>query len=282
MPKEYEIGRYKIVLPDDHALDRYQSVWRRYDTALGHIAKIVIQKYPATTAIDIGANVGDSAALIQKYQEMPVLCVEGNPAFLEYLRHNAGIIGNTEIAEYFVGTDGESVDIDRIRNVSGTASIVQALGSNNDSIIKTKSLEKILEEYSHFQNSKLLKIDTDGFDFEIIQASIDVVSNMKPIIYFEYDISFTPTGEDDALQALGMLCEVGYKKFIVYDNFGNYLISLSEQDYEKFIDLNAYLLSNRLKSGTSVVYYFDICAFTNEDVDLYEKHRFQEIRMLLS
>ncbi len=282
MPKEYEIGRYKILLPDDHALDRYQSIWHRYDTALGYIAQKVIQKYPATTAIDIGANVGDSAALIQKYQEMPVLCVEGNPAFLEYLRHNASIIGNTEIAEYFVGTDGESVDVHLIHNVSGTASIVQAVVPNNDSIIKTKSLEKILQEYSRFQNSKLLKIDTDGFDFEIIQSSIDVISDMEPIIYFEYDISFTPTAEDDALQALGMLCEVGYEKFIVYDNFGNYLLSLSEHDYEKFIDLNAYLLSNRLKSGTSAVYYFDICAFANEDIDLYEHLRFQEIRMLLS
>src|SRR5882724_7515274 len=29
--KEYTIGRSKLLLPADHALDRYQTKWKRYD-----------------------------------------------------------------------------------------------------------------------------------------------------------------------------------------------------------------------------------------------------------
>jgi hypothetical protein len=74
--KEYQIGNHKILLPLDHLLDKYQANWKRYDTVLGDVARIVFQKYPESTAIDIGANVGDTAALINKYIHVPVLCIE--------------------------------------------------------------------------------------------------------------------------------------------------------------------------------------------------------------
>ncbi|HAZ47443.1 MAG TPA: hypothetical protein DDW76_13245 [Cyanobacteria bacterium UBA11369] len=82
MSKEYQIGRYQIILPSDHLLDAYQSTWLRYDKALGYIAHAIFEKYPKSSAIDIGANVGDSAALIRQYSDIPVLCIEGNPNFI--------------------------------------------------------------------------------------------------------------------------------------------------------------------------------------------------------
>ncbi len=280
MPKEYSIGPYQIILPYDHLLDRDQSTWLRYDTALGYIAGSVFQKYPESSAIDIGANVGDSAALIKKYVDIPVLCIEGNPQFIEYLKQNALRIGGIEIAEYFVGKEGDSVNLDRLLSCGGTASIIDAIDVEDAAGgTKTKSLASIISNYPQFQNSQLLKIDTDGFDFFIIKSSIDLISQLSPVLYFEYDITFEANGESAGLETIQSLFEIGYEYFIVYDNYGNYLISLSNDEYDRFLDLTTYLASNRKRSGTPVVYYFDICAFTEKDLDLFEEIRLGEINL---
>lgn len=281
MSKAYIVGRHQLLLPDDHQLDQYQASWHRYDTALGYIAQAVFQKYPQASAIDIGANVGDTAALIQTYQDVPILCIEGNPEFLEFLHYNASIIGNIETEESFVGADGDIVNFEHMDSHDGTASIVKAVNSDGLFLTELKSLERILQEHPAFQNSKLLKIDTDGFDFSIIQKSISAISDLQPVLYFEYDIFFTPDARSESLKTLEMLIDRGYKNFILYDNYGNYLLSLSSQDYDKFIDLNTYLFSNRFVSGVTAVYYLDICAFTEADTDLFEKIRQMERQLTI-
>ena len=107
--KEYKVGNHQILLPLNHLLDQYQAKWTRYDTVLGIVAQIVFEKYPESTAIDIGANVGDSAALINKYINIPILCIEGYPEFIPFLEYNAVQIGNVQVAPYFIGNDGESI-----------------------------------------------------------------------------------------------------------------------------------------------------------------------------
>jgi glycogen(starch) synthase len=274
--KRYRIGRYSILLPIDHRLDQYQATWYRYDTALGYISQAVFDKYPQSSAIDIGANVGDSAALIRSGRAVPVLCVEGSPEFVECLRSNALQIGGIEIDECFVGDDGETINFDQTLNQGGTASIVNALTSNKGEKVAMRSLKTIIQNHSRFKDAKLLKIDTDGFDFSIIKASADIISASRPVLYFEYDLAFKSNAETEAIEAIKTLLKVGYEHFLIYDNFGNYLISLSRQDHERFVDLNSYLISNRRRSGTPAVYYFDVCAFTNDDRDLFETLRKRE------
>ncbi|MEB3355558.1 MAG: FkbM family methyltransferase [Synechococcales bacterium] len=279
MPKEYEIGSYKIMLPDDHQLDHYQSVYPRYDICLGYISQFAALKYQNLTVIDVGANVGDSAALIQKYQSIPTLCIEGNPEFLEYLEHNAEVIGNIQIEDCFIGKDGESVDLSKVWMQGGTASIVNAVNSDGFFYVNMKSLETILEGHPSFRNFKLIKSDTDGFDFSIIKQSKEILQVNKPIIYFEYSTLFHLSAYTESLEAITVLIECGYTKFLVYDNFGNYVISL-EDDLEKFIDLTTFLFSNLRCNGRAAVYYLDICAFTNEDLDLFESIREKELELI--
>jgi FkbM family methyltransferase len=283
MDKQYLVGSHYLRLPQDHPLDAYQAQWHRYDTSLGYIARQIFHKYPHSSCIDIGANVGDTAALIQLYQDVPVLCIEGNPEFLQYLDFNAAIVGNIAIERCFVGEDGATVNLHQISSQNGTASIFNALSSasivpahSENLVAKSQavnSLFSILKKHDSFQNAKLLKTDTDGCDFSIIQQSIDVIVKLRPVIYFEYDISFKREGYTEALETIELLFANGYHKFIVYDNFGNYLISFSSANTDNFIDLNAYLISNHFKSGNIAIYYLDICAFTDEDSDLFAQIR---------
>jgi FkbM family methyltransferase len=291
MYKEYLVGKHVLRLPQDHLLDTYQLKYKRYDTNLAYIAKEVFLKYSHSCSIDIGANIGSTAALIQECQPVKVLCIEGNPDFLEYLEFNAAVIGNVAIEKCFVGKDNSFVNLQYISSRNGTASIINSLESNSgfqgeraqsryitSGSQVVRSLSSILQNHHDFRNAKLLKIDTDGYDFAIIRQSIDIITELRPIIYFEYDISFEKyEGCKAGLDTIALLLSKGYQKFIIYDNYGNYLISLSNPSLDSFIDLNSCLVSNNFESGSTAIYYLDICAFSSEDHDLFDRVRNIEI-----
>ncbi|MDX2243452.1 MAG: FkbM family methyltransferase [Leptolyngbyaceae cyanobacterium bins.302] len=270
MTKQYNVAGFNLYFPDDHLLERYQSTWHLYDRTLGIIAKAVSTKYPNMTAIDIGANVGDSAALIQEFQPIPTLCVEGNPEYLQYLEENSKIIGNVEIADYFIGDEDASIALDAVESHGGTTSIINSINAEGFFISQLRSFQSLLIEFPLFKGSKLFKIDTDGFDFKIIKASQKFIRNSQPIVYFEYDISFAKDGSSEGLSVIELLMDLGYVKFAIYDNFGNHLINLSSQDKQIFFDLTNYLFSSRHESGQPVIYYFDICAFPEVDLDIFQ------------
>ena len=73
------------------------------------------------------------------------------------------------------------------------------------------------------------------------------------------------------------LFKIGYSYFLVYDNFGNYLMHLTEKDIEKFVDLNAYLNCNQHNSTKPTVFSFDVYAFPVVDFDLFSAVRDIEI-----
>jgi FkbM family methyltransferase len=272
--KEYVVGRTILVLPFDHALDQYQQRWKRYDRALGEISRLVWQKYPNFSAIDVGANVGDSAALISAYHDVNTLCVEGTNLFLPFLIDNARRIGPHVIVEYaFVG-DGTYTQFTHQLNSRGTAKLVP--DETTGVSVPVKSLRSLIAGKALLKSPRLIKIDTDGYDFQIINSSVELLSQIKPVLFYEYAPFERPATLIDGIQSLRSLIQAGYRHFVVYDNFGNFLIHLNQHDTEKFIDLNSYLCSN--ESFGKAVYYFDICAFSENDEDIFQALRRSEVK----
>ena len=269
-PQYAQIGQYRIRLPLGSQLLHYRSAFRLYDTALGQIAAILRTKYPALHAIDIGANVGDTCALIRQYAEIPVLCIEGDPILLPILAENVSRLGpDIEIEASFVGSDGKAVNLNSADDLGRNASLVGAVHSEGS--VKLRSLNAILADHPAFCNAKLLKTDTEGFDFDIIRQSIEVIQKSRPAVFFEYDPHFRPDDPRAGLQTIEALIRVGYSDFIYYDNFGHFLLHSNASNIRILGDLDSYLASNR-KYGIAV-YYFDILALHQEDADLVHEIR---------
>ncbi len=273
--REYTVGRHRIILPPEHRLDAFQRHWKKYDSALGEIARLVLRKYPNATAIDIGANIGDSAAMICKHNDLPVLCIEGTKSFLPVLKANVSRIGpHIEIEESFIGDDRTRIAEAKIDTRNGTASIAHAVGaSDTDSQTMTKRLPTIVKQRPQFAHAKLLKIDTDGFDFSIISNATDFIASARPVVFFEYYLNDLPDEEDRSLAAIDSLFELGYHRHLIYDNFGNFMVSVDSRD--RFVELNSFLRSN-IRNGVAI-YYLDVCSFHDSDADLYAELRDLEI-----
>lgn len=249
----------------DSRISSYKRAYQLYDSALGDIARAVRAKYSNLHAIDIGANVGDTAALIRRYSEIPVLCIEGDPLLFPILTENAAILGpGVTIERSFVGLDGQAVDPGLIGDLGRTASLVAA--TKDEGTIKLRSLQSILKDHPAFRSAKLLKTDTEGYDFDILQQSSEFIRNSKPVIFFEYDPHFRPTEPKAGLAIIRMLIDTGYSDFVYYDNFGNFLVHVKAAQLSVLSDLHNYLASNR--AFGIAVYYFDVCAFHHEDADL--------------
>jgi FkbM family methyltransferase len=264
-PQFDTIGPHRIRLPRNNRTLEHKRRFRRYDTALGTIARIVHGKYPDLHAIDIGANVGDTAALMCKFTDIPVLCVEGDARVLPTLRQNARRLGQRiEIDPHFVGLDGQSLDPDLIQEAGHNAAVLGALRDNGP--VKLRSLDTMLRDHPAFAGAKLLKTDTEGCDFDILRQSIGFIRRSRPVLFFEYDPSLKPSEPEAGLRTIETLAGAGYTAFVYFDNFGNPLLHADAEQRNVFTDLDQYLKSNR-RYGTAV-YYFDICAFHAEDFAL--------------
>jgi FkbM family methyltransferase len=269
--KRYDmIGPYRVRLPVNSRLLAYKRAFKLQDTPLGEVARVVRSKYPDVHAIDIGANVGDTAALIRKAGNIPVLCIEGDPELLPILKENADVIGpGITIEPSFIGTDGQTVDPGLIVDLGRNASIKAAI--KDKGLIKLRSLQSILKDHPTFCEAKLLKTDTEGFDFDILRQSLEFIRSSKPVIFFEYDPGFSIAEPKAGLDTISALIDAGYSDFVYYDNYGNFLIHVMASQFSILTDLDNYLASNR--AFGIAVYYFDVCAFHRHDADLVVKLR---------
>ena len=269
-PQYAQIGQYSIRLPVNSQWLNYRRAFHLYDTALARIASILKAKYPTLHAIDIGANVGDTAALIRESAEIPVLCIEGDPVLLPILTENAARLGpGVIINPSFVGPEGKAVSLNSADELGWNACLVQAINPRGS--VKLRSLGAILADHPEFCGAKLLKTDTEGFDFDIIRQSLEFIQRSKPVVFFEYNPHFRPDEPRAGLIAIQALIRVGYSDFIYYDNFGNFLLHSDASNTSIFSDLDGYLASNR-RHGVAI-YYFDICALHQEDADIVPKIR---------
>ncbi len=269
-PRYAQIGGHRIRLARKSLWINYRSRFHLYDTALARIASILKAKYPTLHTIDIGANVGDTAALIRESTEIPVLCIEGDPVLLPVLTENVARLGPGVIIEpSFVGPDGKAVNLNSADDLGRNACLVQAIDHRGS--VKLRSLRAILTDHPEFGSAKLLKTDTEGFDFDIIGQSLEFIQQAKPVIFFEYNPHFRPDEPRAGLETIQALISAGYSDFIYYDNFGNFLLHADASNSSVFGDLDNYLASN-WRHGVAV-FYFDICALHQEDADLVPRIR---------
>jgi FkbM family methyltransferase len=257
---QFRLDGYNILLPLSHSLPKIRKRFPDYSANLGRIAAAIAAKDPYARAIDIGANVGDSVAIIRAKCSMPILCIEADAKFLTIFEKNMPLLGrDIYLFAGFVAMDtgpivGEAIE------TSGTARLVPAAG---DTRVNAESLEDILKRFPEFQRPRLLKSDTDGFDLPILHGALDFLQEVKPVLFFEYDPFYLSSHGHEGLQTLRELLRIGYSKVLVYDNFGDFLLATNLES-KVLEDLHAYF------SGRGAQRYMDLCLFSDDDVALFE------------
>jgi FkbM family methyltransferase len=257
----YKLDGMPLFLPFSHQLPVFRSSFPLYSLSIGRIAKFILAKYPNLTAIDIGANIGDTVAIIRANAHFPILCIEGDPSFFSLLETNCRTLNKLKevtLEKSFVSANSGASPMELISE-GGTGRLIDSV--QKEKIVQTMTLEEILGKHQRFAEAKLLKIDTDGLDCRILEASLLYLKKALPIIFFEYDPKLA--GEP-IFGIFKTLKEIGYRNVIAYNNLGDYMTTypLSDEVANKKIHQFA---KDNLES------YADLCVFHETDNDIWEQ-----------
>lgn len=249
-----------LTLPLSHMLPFYLREYRFYDRLPGRISDFIHQAHGRLCGVDVGANIGDTIASFYKQESDTFLAIEPNPKFYRLLvdnwKHNSNVSVISAVCSA-TSEDGSFV----INESNGTASIHQ---TDKGIKLTRSSLDDILKDYPLSRNVNVLKIDTDGHDFEVIEGSRALLSRNLPAILFECDPFGNTKFVEDCVRALTTIKQCGYSYFLLYSNFGNLIGLYRLSDLSPFLKLLFYQL-------TSEFYYFDILVMKDEEIFQFYK-----------
>ena len=255
----YQIGDIPLRIPLSHQLPYYRKAFPQYSSNLGRIGVAVQQKYPDLSLIDIGANVGDTVAIVRQDAHYAILCIEGSTTYLPLLRGNLDSVSDVEIEAGFVGGAIGPVDAS-LRTDGGTGHL--AMGGTDGGTVWLTTLDEIILRHPRFDSAKLVKSDTDGMDCQIISGAVEYLARVRPVLFFEYDPDLTARAGGAAIRVFDVLGKAGYRYALVYENTGQLMLMLDVRDKQLTSDLDAYF------SGHNGGKYADLCAFHETDSDL--------------
>jgi FkbM family methyltransferase len=262
----YRIGRLEIDLPSGHKLPIYQEAFPQYDRFLPHLAKYLASN---SYVIDVGANCADTlAGMIDSNPKLNFLCVEADEHFYHYLTTNA-----SRIQKIYSGSRIKTVKClagCEINNVTmmGFGGTKKAVTSTNtsDMAISSQSLDSIVQSQGiDSQLVSLVKTDTDGYDWDVMNSASSLLADKTPMVFFECQYDDEEQMKKYKL-LINSLARLGYKSWTVFDNFGGVLLrDCATVNIHGLID---YVWHQNTGRSRRTIHYLDILAATDDDISV--------------
>jgi FkbM family methyltransferase len=258
---EHKIGRYKISLPPQHTLAIFQKEYKLYDRFLPVLARF-IQK--GKVIVDVGANVGDTAITMLNETQANIVCVEPSEFYFKYLKKNINNLSEEDRNKLtcIQSLVGEQDTFGELVHHDGTASIAQTNGDHAK--IKKEKLDDILNNELEIS---LIKVDTDGFDYDVLMSARKIIEHNRPILFWENYID-TKEQYEGYEKLYKFLSAMNYNHVYIFDNFGN--IMIKNTTYEVLKNINDYIHSTQKYGGAKTIYYTDILAVTEDKRELIQ------------
>jgi FkbM family methyltransferase len=251
----YRLNGHRLRLPLSHALPWMRRALPLYFDNLRRLAAFLRERDGALRMVDVGANVGDSWALAGPVPGDAFLLIEGSARFFPLLERNtrddpAVVRVRALLADRRERIRGEMVE-DR-----GNA----RLRAGGETELQLETLDALLEAHPAFRASRLLKVDTEGYDRRVLAGARGFLADAGPVLLFEHQPrELMQIGEDERA-IFRDLAALGYDRFVLYDHRG-YLLGAVAGDEEPWLE------SLMRYARHQDHYYFDVAAFHHHDAD---------------
>lgn len=134
--------------------------------------------------VDVGANIGDWSIVVGKHYRARVIAVEPSPRPFELLLKNIRING---LHEHVIAINCALFSEDKEISVYIDDSSGYAFLRRQDQLasrVLAKTLDGLLKELD-VSRVDLIKIDTEGFEHEVLKGAMKTISKLKPRIIVE-------------------------------------------------------------------------------------------------
>lgn len=192
------------------------------DTYEKHALDLLVRLYEGGTILDIGANIGlISVPLAARTQALAkrkphLLAFEAIRSNFESLEHNIEVnqLGDAITAmPIALGAGRKQVGIaiegDDLRR-TGTANILPFERSAELSIIEVQAVDDLFADRVIPGDVSLIKIDTDGYDLEILRGSRTLLETLRPLCYAELNLHCLAWHSQTLDDVLAFVDEIGY------------------------------------------------------------------------
>jgi len=246
-----------LQIPLSHSLPIYIQRNPFYDSLPNRLGSYIRAQYGNLCCVDVGANIGDTLAAFYQYGALDdkYLAVEPHPIFYNYLCANWGGYNEVKLIKCLCSSS-KTTGSHQISEKRGTASFAK---TDRGIELETKTLDEILIDVQDYAGINVVKIDTDGHDFEVIAGATELIAACRPAVLFECEAFTDATYVEKCLETLNFFRSVGYSEFLLYDNFGYLMGKYSMVDLSAFTNLLFYQLVSRF-------YYFDILILRDNDI----------------
>jgi len=242
-----------IMLPLSHQMPAYRNRHPYYDRLIEEIADVV-RKDQTLRMVDVGANVGDSILASGPTEHDAFLAFEPHPAFIAYLRENLADVRQVTVSHAACGSSDGSVAMGNASH--GTAGATTADGGTQ---VALTSLDNALPVIWSSHTPNFVKIDTDGFDIDVIEGGRHLWRDARPWLLYEADSRLTRGGVSRHLEGIKQLAEAGYISALAFTNLGSVAARLRLDDPAAW---RALLGS---QSADGLVHYHDLLVAPSEE-----------------
>jgi FkbM family methyltransferase len=259
-----KVGNFDILMPGNNPQISNYKYQPDLNKQLARLTTLVHSKYPNLTVIDIGANVGDTIAVIKTQIDIPIIAIEGDDISFSFLQKNVQQFESITPIKQFLGEAERKISVKLNKSGWNTTLIPQSEGTNQ---LMLKPLDDVLDANGLSERElKLIKIDIEGFDTIVLRGAEKIISKNKPVLYFEYNTTNMNAIKEDGLATLLSLVKYGYKEVIFFDAKNRYVITCPLTSTELITQLHYYVHEEK-----SQIPYYDLCLFHSEDSDLQDK-----------
>lgn len=265
------VGQFSIEVPALNPVAWHYSHTPDLIAQLGRLTSLLRKKYPDLAAMDIGANVGDTACIIKSAEDIPLLCIEGEEFSFGFLKRNIAQFRNATAHQLFLGEKTEMASVG-FENTGWNLTLKPRTGSAAKSI-KLTSLDDFMVTQPDGRAFKLLKIDTEGFDCSIIRGAVNFIQTVTPVITFEYNRGNMDAIGEPGLPTIFKLQDLGYSRIVFHDQNGRFLLATTLDDHVLIKDLHDYA-----DCVQGCIGYLDVTVFHATDTELAD--RFAEMERL--
>lgn len=149
-------------------------------------------------AIDIGANIGNHTIIFSKIFGY-VFSFEPNPFTFQILNFNSQFLLNVKTFNFGLSDKNEKLELFEDISNYGASSAVYKKSESRSTTIEVRSLDSMEENFS---NLKLMKIDVEGMEYDVLRGAKNIIEKNKPIILFEQHMTDFDENESNSIRFL--------------------------------------------------------------------------------
>ncbi len=193
LPAPEKVGRYILVTPQhlkfiidpskDKGVELSLHQTGTYEKGILHF---INTHYKGKGAfVDVGANIGlMSISTAKNFPNSRVIAFEAHPETYDLLKNNITLneVSNIDARQLAVGNEDGFVRIySNTENNRGQASIVAYQEGAECFEVRQNSLDKELMDL----NVEMIKIDVEGFEYQVLSGAGNIISESKPTLVIE-------------------------------------------------------------------------------------------------